>query len=104
MNTNAALTPRQSQMAELLAWGATKKDVAKSLKVSIRTVETTIRSIFERTEVTKVNELSAWWFCTQFHISFDLSPIKRAVLSVSLLLLIVIHEIHSGDVYRTLMV
>ena len=100
MNTEATLTSRQMQMTELIAWGATKKDVANKLHVSIRTVENTIREVFYRTEVTKTNELSAWYFCTRFHISFDFSPLKRAVVSVLLLFILLPYDFNSGDVYR----
>lgn len=100
MNTTATLTRRQYQMAELFAWGATKKDVANNLKVSIRTVENTMRNIFERCEVTKVNELSAWFFCTKFNISFDFSPLKRAAVSVLLLFILLPFDFNGGDVQR----
>lgn len=85
----ATLTKREAEIAELLAWGATKKDVANHLFVSERTVENHARNIYEKTGVTKINELSAWWFCTTFHISFDLSPLKRRAIATCLLLLVV---------------
>ena len=97
MNPGAVLTKRESQIAELIAWGATKKDVANKLFISERTVENTARSIYEKAGVTKSNELSAWWFCTRFHISFDLSPLKRCVIAISLLLIIITHELISGQ-------
>ena len=59
MNQEAILTKRESEIAELIAWGATKKDVANRLFISERTVENTARSIYEKTGVTKSNELSA---------------------------------------------
>lgn len=89
MNKTAKLTPRENEMAEYLAWGATKKDIANLLTLSTRTVENTARSIFEKTGVTKVNELAAWWFCSHFNISFELSPMKRKLASLAMLLLIV---------------
>jgi DNA-binding CsgD family transcriptional regulator len=92
MNNAAILTNRESEVAELIAWGATKKDVANQLFISERTVENHTRSIYEKTEVTKSNELSAWWFCTKFNISFNLSPIKRQIVAVVLLLIILPHE------------
>ncbi|MCM1168826.1 MAG: helix-turn-helix transcriptional regulator [Bacteroides sp.] len=75
------LTKREREIAELFAWGATKKDVAKRLFLSERTVENHARNIYAKTGCTKVNELAAWWFCTTYHISFSLSPLKRGVLS-----------------------
>lgn len=90
------LTKRESEIAELFAWGATKKDIANRLYISERTVENHARNIFEKTRCTKVNELSAWWFCMTFHISFELSPFKRKVLAL-FLLGILIPQMWSND-------
>jgi len=89
MNTEARLTERESQIAELVAWGLCKKEVADKLFISTRTVENHVRSIYEKVGCSKVNELSAWWFCTHFNISFDLSPLKQRIIAYSMLILIV---------------
>lgn len=93
MNADATLTKRESEIAEWLAWGATKKDIANSLFISVRTVENTARSIYEKTGVTKSNELSAWWFCTHFKISFDLSPLVRSVIAIAFLFIVIPSDI-----------
>lgn len=77
----ANLTKRESEIAELFAWGASKKDVANRLFISERTVENHARNIYAKIGCQKINELCAWWFCTNFHISFDLSPLKRKVIA-----------------------
>ena len=87
MNIAAVLTQREGEIAELFAWGAAKKEVADRLFISQRTVENHARNIFEKTGCGKVNELSAWWFCKRFGISFDLSPLRQKMLAVVLLLL-----------------
>ena len=92
MDNTATLSNRESQVAELIAWGATKKEIASKLFISARTVENHTRSIYEKTCVTKSNELSAWWFCQHFNISFDLSPLRRTVIAISFLLLIIHYE------------
>lgn len=89
MNENAVLTKRESEIAELFAWGASKKDIAKRLFISERTVENHARNIYVKTGCVKVNELSAWWFCTCFGISFDLSPLRRKVMALFLLALLI---------------
>lgn len=83
-----SLTKREAEIAELFAWGASKKDIAERLFISERTVENHARNIYEKTGCSKVNELSAWWFCTKFHISFDLSPLKRKVIATTLVALL----------------
>lgn len=89
MNAKANLTPRETEIAELFAWGATKKDVANHLFISERTVENHARSIYEKTGCNKVNELSAWWFCHRFCIPFSLSPILGRTISTIILIVYV---------------
>ena len=101
MNATATLTKREIEIAELIAWGATKKDVANSLNISERTAENHARNIYEKTGVTKVNELSAWWFCTRFNISFDMSPLRRSIIAMIFLLLVIPRELTGlGDSFR----
>ena len=79
MNATATLTKRESEVAEHLAWGAAKKEVADTLNISIRTVENTARNIYEKIGIQKATELCVWWFCTHCGVSFELSPVKRTV-------------------------
>ena len=88
MMETAELTKRESEIAELFAWGASKKDVANRLFISERTVENHARNIYAKIGCQKINELCAWWFCTTFHISFDLSPLKRNMISIAMLLIL----------------
>lgn len=94
--SNVELTKRELEIAELFAWGASKQEVAERLFISERTVENHARNIYEKTDCGKVNELSAWWFCVNFKISFSLSPLKRKIISLALLL-ISIPQIHGNN-------
>lgn len=87
MEARAELTKRESEIAELVAWGGSKKEIASHLFISERTVENHIKNIYSKVGCGKSNELSAWWFCTRFHISFDLSPLKRQIVGFFLLLI-----------------
>lgn len=89
MNTDVKLTKREAEIAELLAWGASKCEIAARCFISERTVENHCRNIFEKVGVTKATELSAWWFCTSFHIPFSLSPLKRKLMAIILLALLI---------------
>lgn len=80
----ATLTVREGQVAERIAWGASQKEVADDLGISRYTVDNILRKIYQKLHIGKINELSAWWFCTTFGISFDLSPLKRAIGAVCL--------------------
>jgi Response regulator containing a CheY-like receiver domain and an HTH DNA-binding domain len=101
MNATATLTNRETEVAELFAWGAAKKDISRILFISERTVENHARSIFDKIGCGKVNELSAWWFCTRFGISFDLSPFKRSIIASCMLVLVIFQIAIRCDVLRT---
>lgn len=100
----AELTKRESEIAELFAWGASKKDVANRLFISERTVENHARNIYAKIGCQKINELCAWWFCTTFHISFDLSPLKRKIIARVFLMLLTpqVFAIEHQDYCRTM--
>ena len=101
MRAEAGLTQRETQIAELLAWGAAKKEVADRLSISPRTVENTARNIYSKIGIQKATELCVWWFCTHCGVSFDLSPIKRTIIACFFLAIILPHELYAqGDTYR----
>lgn len=87
------LTKREDQISELVAWGAAKKDISRLLFISEHTVDKHIRNIYEKTGCTKINELSAWWFCNHFNISVSLSPLVTKIVSIVLLFIFTYGEI-----------
>ena len=72
MNRNITLAKRENEIAECVAWGGSYKETASLLQISVRTVDNTLRRIKEKLGLNKINEISAWWFCTHHDISFDL--------------------------------
>lgn len=107
MNTTAQLTKRELQVTELLAWGAAKKEVPQYLhkknghEISVQTVEVITKKIYEKLGIQKVSELAVWYFCNNFHISFDLSPVKRNIITVVFLMLVGTAEVlNSADFVR----
>ncbi len=101
MKLNAELTRRESEVAELLAWGAAKKEVAERLFISTRTVENTARSIYTKTGIQKSTELCVWWFCSKCGVAPSLDPLKRAFYAIILLAVFIPRELTcNGDIFR----
>lgn len=85
MNKLNLLSKREKEIAELFAWGASKKDVASHLFISEHTVANHAQSIFEKIGCAKVNELSALWFCSTYNIPLSFSPLARRTVTVFIL-------------------
>lgn len=101
MNLTAGLTRRESEVAELLAWGAAKKEVADRLFISTRTVENTARSIYAKTGVQKATELCVWWFCAKLGVPTEKDPLKRTFIALALLAVIIPRELTANaDIFR----
>lgn len=101
MKLNEELTRRETEVASLLAWGASKKEVADKLYVSTRTVENTARNIYSKTGVQKATELCVWWFCSKCGVPTSLDPLKRAFIAGCLLLVLIPRELTgNGDPFR----
>lgn len=93
------LSRREYQVAELIAWGAAKKEIPDLLRklyggatISVHTVENITRNIYAKIHLNKANELSAWWFCRYYGVDSSLSPLKRireAVIAVLLLIVMI---------------
>lgn len=92
MNQNISLSKRQKQFIERLAWGASYKEVADFFHVSWSTVDNTLRKAKEKIGLNKVTELGAWWFCTNYNISFNLSPIAKQYIVAGCLCLFISSE------------
>lgn len=81
----ATLSAREYQMVELTALGLAQKEIAERLRISAHTVDVTIRHAKEKIKVQKSTELAAWYFISNYQISLNISPITRAMLSLSFL-------------------
>lgn len=96
LNLRAELTRREQQIAELLAWGAAKKEVADLLKISPRTVENTARHIYEKIGIQKATELCVFWFCAKCGVSPSKDPLKRAFIALALLAIFLPFDFHNA--------
>ena len=84
------LTPRETEIVELVAFGLSQKEIGDKLGISPNTVDVTVKNIKTKLDLQKSTELAAWYFINTYHITLNLSPIKRAMISLSFLALMVV--------------
>ena len=101
MKLNAELSPRETEIAELLAWGASKKETADRLFISPRTVENSVRNIYAKIGIQKATELCVWWFCNKCGVSVSLDPLKRAFIATVLLIAFLPYELRPDNDHFT---
>lgn len=82
------LTEIEREIADLYVFGYTKKEIAAFRGRSIYTIVNQLDRIFKKIGVRKDTEMATWYYCTRFHISIDISPIKRTFISACMLVLL----------------
>lgn len=80
------LSPRELEMVELTAFGLAQKEIAGKLRLSVHTVDVTIRKAKEKLHIQKSTELAAWYFIKKYALKIDLPQVKRSMISLSFLL------------------
>lgn len=82
-----SLGEKEYEVFECVAWGASHKEIADHLKKPINTVDNQVKKVKEKLGIQKAAEISAYYFCTRFNISFNMSPMARK-LSAGLCLIL----------------
>lgn len=81
------LSKCEFEVAERLALGMTKKEVADKTYRSVHTVETTVRNIYEKLGIRKLSELVLWYCGYEFNISSLIDRRKSQILAVMFLVI-----------------
>ncbi|GAB1358549.1 hypothetical protein MASR1M31_03270 [Porphyromonadaceae bacterium] len=94
------LTDRELQISEYIAWGSSVKEVASYLEISVKTVDNHLQNIYRKTGCGKLNELSAWFFCNTYHIPMEMSPLRRTIITLILMMILLPWQVISNDTVR----
>jgi DNA-binding CsgD family transcriptional regulator len=97
MNLNVTLTKRESEIAEWIAAGYCKKEIAGKLFSSPRTIENTARNIYKKIGVSKAVEVCIYWYTKNHNIPLSQSPLKRGAIAFILLLIFLPFEFLSNQ-------
>lgn len=84
-----SLTPAEFEIAQRIALGQSKKEVAYSTNRSVYTVETTMKNIYEKLGFNKISDLVLWYCGQTFNISIQITEMKRKVFAACFLLLFI---------------
>lgn len=68
LNMDASLTARQEEVAYMVGFGLSRKEVAAKLGVSYKTVDNEVQQVYARIGASKVTELTIFCFCRKFKI------------------------------------
>lgn len=79
LRMEATLTARQEEVAYLVGFGLSRKEVAARLGVSYKTIDNEVQQIYARIGASKMTELTIFCFCRKFKI-----PISSLAISVFL--------------------
>jgi len=94
------ISPREYEIAELIAWGASAKEVAEELHISEETVRTHRRNILVKIHGHNAADLTRWYFQRKAKQCFGLNPRKVRHIAFFLMLLICVGEFIDSDMLR----
>jgi len=95
------LSDREYQIAELIAWGATDKEVACELDISPETAKTHRRNILYKIDGHNSADLTRWFFSVKCKVSFGINPRTVRHLAFVFLALIAVNEYTGTKAIRT---
>jgi len=81
----STLSKREYEIAELIAWGLIKKEIASRLNISYHTVDQHIRNIYKKLQIRKETDLTRWYFIHRYDIPAE-NPLRK-IMAVFLLLI-----------------
>lgn len=94
------LSKREMQVAELLAWGLSDKQIAEELYISFDTTRTHRRNIYQKLSINNVADLTRWYFESTGNYNFGLRPKIRITITILFLILTLIMEFENLNAIR----
>jgi DNA-binding CsgD family transcriptional regulator len=95
------LSKREYQISELIAWGASDKEVASELCIALDTVRTHRQRILSKLHAHNSADLTRWFFQNKLLLSFGVNPRTISHLAGIMLVLVVFAEVSNLTYMRT---
>lgn len=94
------LTTRETQVAELIYFGATEKEISNHMDIAIDTVKSHKRSLFIKTGSRNIADVTRWYVVQRTGVSINPSEFARKIMMCALLFLILALEATHTDFIR----
>lgn len=85
INIDVELTPRESELTTCAIMGFAKKQIAAKKFISVRTVEQTMKNVYEKVGVNSIAQLAVWWWCKNLNIRSLKNPMLTVAIIVTLI-------------------
>jgi DNA-binding CsgD family transcriptional regulator len=96
------LSPREMNIARLLAWGYIQKEIADRLHISPLTVGSHLKNIYRQLGIHKETDLTRWYLFKEYCINDN--PFKKvlAVFFLALSITMILNEENMVRVFRSM--
>lgn len=98
------LSKREKEIAELVTWGASCKEISCILNISVETAKEHVKHIKKKLGINKSTEIGAFIFCTEYNVPVHrdkLGRIKNLIAIVTCTLAFMLVEYQQLNVIRT---
>lgn len=95
------LSQREYDVAELIAWGASDKEVAQELGITADTARTHRKNILRKIKGHNAADLTRWFFCVKCKVSFGINPRTVRHLACMFLILVGVSQFCNTEMVRT---
>lgn len=95
------VTHREWEVAELISFGLTEKEISNHLGVSIHTVNSHKKNLFNKTRCRNIADVTRWYIQEASGIRIEPNKLIRKLISVFMLIILVTAEFSTSEFIRT---
>jgi len=95
------ITHREMEIAELISFGLTEKEISNYLEISFFTLRTHKRNLFNKTGCRNIADVTRWYIQEVSGIKIEPREPFKKMVSIFMLILIIIAEFSSGEFVRS---
>lgn len=95
------VTHREMEIAELISFGLTEKEITNYLEISFHTVKIHKRNLFNKTGCRNIADVTRWYIQQTAGIRLEPCQAIKKLVSVFMFILVVLAEFSSAEFIRT---